>query len=151
MTVSVIIPALNEAPRIEQTLASVAAQPGAAEVIVVDGGSTDGTPARAARLATAVLDAPPGRARQMNHGAEVATGNVLLFLHADTLLPPNAFVLIRAALADPAVEAGAFRLQFDVETPLLRFYSFCTRFPLPRICFGDRGLFVRRAAMSRAH
>ena len=144
MKISVVIPALNEAARIESTLEAVVAQPGPSEVIVVDGGSTDDTMARAATSAT-VLTSAPGRARQMNRGAQAADGAVLLFLHADTLLPPDAFDLIRAALADPSAEAGAFRLSFDRNTPLLRFYSFCTRFPFRRICFGDRGLFVRRS------
>ncbi len=144
MKISVIIPALNEATRIERTLASVAEQPEPWEVIVVDGGSTDETAARAAQTAT-VLTSPPGRAHQMNRGWQAAEGEVLLFLHADTLLAPDAFDLIRTVLVDASVEAGAFRLRFDVETPLLRFYSFCTRFHMPRICFGDRGLFVRRS------
>ena len=143
MKISVVIPALNEAARIESTLEAVVAQPEPWEVLVVDGGSTDDTRARAATYAT-VLSSSPGRARQMNRGAEAADGAVLLFLHADTRLPPNAFALIRTTLADPSAEAGAFRLRFDRDTPLLRFYSFCTRFRLPRICFGDRGLFVRR-------
>ncbi|MDX1546472.1 MAG: TIGR04283 family arsenosugar biosynthesis glycosyltransferase [Rhodothermales bacterium] len=144
--ISVVIPALNEARRIEATLASVRAQAGPSEVVVVDGGSTDGTPERAAAGGARVLSAAPGRARQMNAGAEATDGAVLLFLHADTLLPPDAFEAIRRTLTDPRAEAGAFRLAFDRWTPLLRFYSFCTRFALPRICFGDRGLFVRRAA-----
>lgn len=145
MNISVIIPAINEASCIEQTLASVVVQPMPWEIIVVDGGSTDDTIERAASLAT-VLSADPGRARQMNRGAREASGDVFLFLHADTLLPDDALDIIRATLADLEAEAGVFRLQFDVETPLLRFYSFCTRFALPRICFGDRGLFVRRSA-----
>ena len=144
MKISVVIPALNEAMRIESTLEAVVAQPEPWEVIVVDGGSADDTRARAEAYAT-VLTSPPGRARQMNRGAQDADGDVLLFLHADTLLPPDAFDRIRATLADASVEAGAFRLSFDAPTPLLRFYSFCTRFPFPRICFGDRGLFVRRS------
>lgn len=143
LTLSVIIPTLNEAGRIEQTLTSVEAQPHVSEVIVVDGGSTDGTRERTSGRAT-VLQSPPGRARQMNAGAARATGDVLLFLHADTLLPAGATSAVGAALADPAVEAGLFRLGFDRETPLLCFYSFCTRLPSPLLGFGDRGLFVRR-------
>ena len=143
MKVSVIIPALNEAAYIEATLASVEAQAGPREVIVVDGGSTDATPTLAARHAT-VHRSPPSRAGQMNHGAARASGEVLLFLHADTQLPPGTLDHIRACLRPADAEAGTFRLRFDRETPLLRFYSFCTRLPLPRLCFGDRGLFVRR-------
>ncbi len=144
MKMSVIIPALDEAACIERTLRAVAAQPGPHEVIVADGGSRDQTRARAAAFACVVTSAP-GRARQMNRGARAASGDVLLFLHADTLPPPDAFAAISAVLADPTVEAGVFRLAFDRQTPLLRFYGFCTRFRLPRLCFGDRALFVRRA------
>ncbi|HMB94273.1 MAG TPA: TIGR04283 family arsenosugar biosynthesis glycosyltransferase [Rhodothermales bacterium] len=143
MKISVVIPARNEAARIEQTLHAVTSQPGPFEVIVVDGGSDDATKALAA-LHAQVLSSAPGRARQMNAGAALATGEVVLFLHADTLLPPDAFTVVRTTLIDPAVEGGAFRLAFDTDTLLLRFYSFCTHFALPRICFGDRAHFVRR-------
>ena len=145
MHLSVIIPALNEAARIEETLQAVHAQPGEHEVIVVDGSSIDATRLRAARRATVLVSAP-GRARQMNAGAERATGDVLLFLHADTLLPPDALAAIRGALAQPDVAAGTFRLAFDRWTPLLRLYSACTALPLASLAFGDRGLFVRRSA-----
>ena len=143
MRLSVVIPTLNEAEQIERTLASVEAQAYRCEIIVADGGSTDATRERAAGRAR-VVGAGAGRARQMNAGAAHATGDVLLFLHADTRLPPDAAHAIAAALADPAAEAGLFRLAFDQDSPLLRFYSFCTRFPSPRLGFGDRGLFVRR-------
>lgn len=141
--ISVVIPTLNEAPYVDRALRSVARQHGPHEIIVADGGSTDATRERAAERAT-VLVGDRGRARQMNAGAAVASGEVLLFLHADTQLPAYAFRWIRATLASSAAEAGLFRLRFDVETPLLRFYAWCTRFPLPRIAFGDRALFVRR-------
>lgn len=140
--ISIIVPALNEVDHIEATLRSVAAQKEERETIVVDGGSTDDT-VRTARPHADVLSAPRGRARQMNAGARHARGDVLLFLHADTLLPDGALALVRRTLDDPSAEGGAFRLRFDHPTPLLRFYSFCTRFPLPRICFGDRAFFVR--------
>ena len=143
MKVSVIIPTLNEAALIDDTLAGVSAQPDPLEILVVDGGSSDGTRDRARSHAT-VLTAPQGRALQMNRGAEAATGAALLFLHADTLLPPNGLDAIREALSDPAVDAGIFRLAFDRNPPFLQFYSFCTRLPWTRLCFGDRGLFVRR-------
>lgn len=143
MKISVIIPALNEEARIERTLRRAREQEGPLEVLVVDGGSEDRTRELAARQARVIRSAP-GRARQMNAGAAEAAGEVFLFLHADTLLPPHALAAVRQALADPQAEAGAFRLRFDVDAPLLRFYSLCTRLPLPRLCFGDRGLFVRR-------
>lgn len=144
MKVSVIIPTLNEAAHIEQTLETAAAQPGPHEFIVADGGSTDATRDIAAPYAH-VFDAPTGRAYQMNAGAARATGDVLLFLHADSLLPPNALSIIRRTLQAPTFEGGAFRLTFDRFSPLLSFYSFCTHFPFPSLCFGDRGLFVRRS------
>lgn len=147
MKISVIVPALNEAARIEATLRSVARQPEPWEVIVADGGSDDGTQMLAASWAS-VIETPRGRARQMNAGAQQASGDVLLFLHADTLLPEDGLTPIRQVLHDPTVEAGIFRLAFDARTPLLRFYSFCTRLPHPAICFGDRGLFVRRAVFA---
>ncbi len=113
------------------------------EVIVADGGSADATRRLAASFAK-VVESPRGRALQMNAGAAVASGDVYVFLHADTLLPPTAFSSIRSVLVDPRIESGAFRLRFDDESPILRFYSFCTHLPLPQICFGDRAMFVRR-------
>ncbi len=144
MRIAVVIPALNEAARIEQTIRAVAAQPGPVEILVADGGSSDDTVARASTLAR-VVTCPPGRARQMNRGAAETKGDVLFFLHADTLPPPDALPSIRSTLTDPEAEAGAFRLSFDLNRPLLRFYSWCTHFPVRHLCFGDRGLFVRRA------
>lgn len=143
MTISVIIPTLNEAAHIGATLHAVHAQPGPKEVIVVDGGSTDETVARAAPHAT-IREAPRGRAVQMNRGAAIARGDVLFFLHADTHPPPDGLDCIREALQPPGAEAGIFRLGFNRSSPLLRFYSWCTRWPWIRLAFGDRGLFVRR-------
>lgn len=144
MRIAVIIPALNEAAYLEKTLQSVQReQPYGCWV--VDGGSHDDTLSLAGNYAS-VLTAPTGRAHQMNAGAAAALeAEVFLFLHADTLLPTGALQAITEALADPTVGAGTFRLQFDVETPLLQFYSFCTHLPWHRICFGDRGLFIRKS------
>lgn len=143
-TISVVIPTLNEAACIEDTLANVQAQDGPVEVIVVDGGSDDGTRERAQRQAR-VTRAPRGRATQMNRGAQETSGDVLLFLHADSRLPPEGLSAIRHALADPTVEGGTFRLRFDRDGPLLRLYSLCTRLSWSRLCFGDRGQFLRRS------
>lgn len=149
MTVSVIIPALNEADIIEATLRSVQAQPGPKEIIVVDGGSSDDTLNRAVPYAT-VATAVQGRAAQMNHGAAIASGEVLWFLHADTRPPARALPRIRDAVCQSGVESGIFRLSFDQDTPLLRLYSWCTRWPWIRLAFGDRGLFTTRAAFDAA-
>jgi rSAM/selenodomain-associated transferase 2 len=119
-------------------------------VIVVDGGSADATAARAAARGARVVAASQGRARQMNAGAARARGDVLLFLHADTTLPESALAAVRRTLFDggdgTAVQAGTFRLRFDRNGWLLRLYAFATRLRWRRFCYGDRGLFVRRAA-----
>jgi len=140
--ISVIIPALNEADEIEAAIDSVRLQSEPHEIIVVDGGSEDATPALARRHAR-IITSTRGRARQMNRGATAAHGDILLFLHADSTLPPGGLTLIRAAIADGA-ESGAFRLAFDSRNPLLLFYSSFTRLPFSMLCFGDRGIFTRR-------
>lgn len=145
LTVSIVIPTLNEASVLPATLRRVASQPGPKEVVVVDGHSTDGTAEVAQRMGATVFQTPAGRAVQMNRGAEHSRGDALLFLHADTLLPTDGLTAIRDALAEPATEAGTFRLRFARETPLLQLYAWTTRLPWIRIAFGDRGLFVRRS------
>jgi len=143
--ISIIIPALNEENAIGPTLQRVGAQADPFEVLVVDGGSDDRTRDRARSAGATVLQAPKGRAAQMSHGAQHASGDIFLFLHADTLLPPNGLALIRRTLTDPNASSGTFRLQFDEPTLLLRFYAWCTHLPWIRLCFGDRGQFVRRS------
>lgn len=98
MRFSIIIPALNEEHAIGATLQTLQPLRGQAEIILVDGGSSDATRARAAPLVDRLLNSPRGRARQMNRGAEHAGGEVLIFLHADTRLPPEALTAIDAAL-----------------------------------------------------
>ena len=147
VSIAVIVPCLNEANVLRPTLESVAAQEHPLEMIVVDGGSTDDTVAIAKEYGR-VITAARGRASQMNAGAATARSDVLFFLHADTVLPQQALGGVRKILQRSSIDAGAFRLRFDHPTPLLRFYSFCTRFGIPRLCFGDRGLFVRRGAFA---
>lgn len=143
--ISIVIPTLNEEDTIGPTLRRVHTQEEPFEILVVDGGSSDETRQYARVQDATVLSTEQGRAVQMNCGAEQASGDVLLFLHADTLLPPNALSAIRTLLADPRTTSGTFRLQFDRSTPLLRFYAWCTQWPWIRLCFGDRGQFVRRS------
>jgi rSAM/selenodomain-associated transferase 2 len=140
VNLSVIIPTLNEAVAIGRTLDSL---PPEVQVVVVDGGSTDDTSRIAAERGT-VVQGPRGRARQMNEGARHATGDVLLFLHADTLFGEAALEGMHKSLSDSRVESGTFRLRFDAPGWLLRMYGACTRLTPPSLCFGDRGLFVRR-------
>lgn len=142
MLITIVIPTLNEAACIEHTLSTLQQQTAPFEVVVADGGSVDHTAAIAAPLAR-VIASGRGRATQMNAGAAVARGEVLLFLHADTQLPDNALELIRNAVSS-GIHAGNFRLKFDARSPLLNLYSFFTRFQFSHFSFGDRGLFVTK-------
>jgi rSAM/selenodomain-associated transferase 2 len=144
MTVSVIIPALNEASCIAATIASLRRQ-GPCEIIVVDGGSRDGTP-ELAGAADAVLASPPGRALQMNVGASHARGDNLLFLHADCHLSPGALPCLERALAHAAVVAGCFTMRVQAEGALYRSIDAAAgmRVRLTGVVYGDQGLFVRR-------
>ena len=153
--ISVIIPVLDEAARICAQLSSAIAHADPAEVIVVDGGSTDDTVARVRADGRAVLlSAARGRARQLNAGAAAATGDILLFLHADVRLPPGAAGHIRATLAQPGCVAGAFRTRtlLDSDTqnawirPLLPIADLRSRYT--RRPYGDQALFVWQRAFA---
>jgi rSAM/selenodomain-associated transferase 2 len=161
MRLSIIIPVLNEETGILPTLENVAACAPQAEVILVDGGSTDTTPERVsaflAQRASSCLLRPSspaqwrllrsgrGRGRQMNLGAAEATGDVLLFLHADTHLPPDAPGLIEKALHDPRNLGGNFRIRFVPPSPVANLYTriYNARSRV-RIFYGDSALWVRR-------
>lgn len=149
MRLSIIVPALDEASGIGATLAAL--QPlrrRGHEVIVVDGASRDGTAEIARSLADRVLAAPRGRAMQMNAGAAAASGEALLFLHADTVLPADADRAVREALAVSAW--GRFDVRIDGRSPLLRLVAgfMNVRSRLTGIATGDQALFVRRDAFS---
>jgi rSAM/selenodomain-associated transferase 2 len=144
---TVVVPALNEAAGIERGLAALAGlRARGHEVIVVDGGSADATARLAAPLADRVIQAPRGRAAQLNAGAAAATGDALLFLHADTLLPPEADRAVLAALAGCAW--GRFDVRFESDDPRLSVIAFFInrRSRLTGIATGDQALFVRRDA-----
>ena len=144
MDISVIIPTLNEAATIGETLRRVRSS-GSCEVIVVDGGSDDGTPELARPQADLVLSAGHGRATQMNVGARAASGQVLLFLHADTVLPPDFPALLENALRNPRVVGGRFDVRLDTEGRLFRIIETLMnlRSRLSRIATGDQAIFVR--------
>lgn len=144
--ISVIIPTLNEEETVPATLESLNSQAPPFEVIVADGQSTDNTRTHARKAGASVIEAPRGRATQMNCGADYAAADLLLFLHADTHLPPNGLSHVRRTLSVPDNDAGIFQLRFDASGPLLHFYEWCTSWPWIRLCFGDRGLFVTRTA-----
>jgi rSAM/selenodomain-associated transferase 2 len=144
MAISVIIPALNEQTTIASVLKNIVSLDGIEEVIVVDGGSTDNTPLIAAGYAR-VVHSPQGRARQMNAGAAAAKGDVLLFLHADTLLPVEAATVIKQCLANPKVIGGRFRVRLDNTGWRFRMvgWSINMRDRLIKGFTGDQAIFVR--------
>lgn len=144
MKISVIIPALNEAKNILSCLHSVKNQQGEIEVLVVDGGSMDGT-VDIARPRARVIESERGRAVQMNSGANHCTGEVLLFLHADSQLPPEGLLQVERVLANPSIVGGTFMLRFDSPGFLLRMITFFTRFKFRYFHYGDQGIFVRRS------
>jgi len=141
--ISVIVPALDEAGSIGRTLASVP-QREDLEVIVVDGGSTDGTPELARAGGARVVPGLPPRSRQMNLGAAAARGAIYLFLHADTLLPEGFADPVRDASADPSVAAGAFHLKIDSARAGIRAVERVAnlRSQYLSLPYGDQALFV---------
>lgn len=145
--VSVVMPTLDEAERIGALVASLNGESELAEVIVADGGSSDGTAALAAAKGARVITGACGRGAQLRAGAAAAHGEILLFLHADSVFPPGGIAAITAAL-DRAPEApgGNFRVIFDGDRRfhhwLTRTYAWVRRFAL---YYGDSGIFVRRS------
>ena len=149
--ISVVIPALNEGDRIASTIQSLDAA-GVGELIVVDGGSSDGTVAAARSLGAKVLSTEANRGRQQNLGAQHATGSILLFLHADTSLPPGFADHVRATLARPSVSAGAFRFRLDADGWQYRLVEkvVALRCRLLQLPYGDQAIFVSREMFERA-
>jgi rSAM/selenodomain-associated transferase 2 len=142
---SVIIPTLNEAGRIGASVAAVRALDPAVEIIVADGGSSDGTPELAAAAGAIVVRAPRGRGPQCNAGAARARGDVLIFLHADTTLPDVAFPVLHDLFADLAVQIAKFRLSFDESDWLLDIAARLMWFDSLLTSYGDQGIVIRRA------
>jgi rSAM/selenodomain-associated transferase 2 len=152
MRLSIIVPVLNEATALPDTLDGLRGLRTAGhEVIVVDGGSTDGSAALARSRADRVIEAPVGRARQMNAGAALASGDVLLFLHADTHLPKDAADVILAGLDSGRHDWGRFDVRLSGRHPMLRVVEFMInlRSRLSGIATGDQAIFVRRALFQR--
>ena len=147
--ISIVIPVLNEAIAIRAVLAQVLDRPNV-EAIVVDGGSEDDTVAIAKTMGVKVISTTAGRARQMNAGAAVATGDILLFLHADTQLPPNFDCFVRQALQQPGTFAGAFELQIDAQLRgvglIERMVNWRSRFlSMP---YGDQAIFLKTSVFA---
>ena len=149
MRVSIIVPMLNEAPGLPGLLARLTElERQGCEILIVDGGSDDGSVSLAERAGFRVLASPKGRARQMNLGAAQATGDVLLFLHADTLLPEGALTTLRQSMQKTAAVWGRFDVLIDGAHPMLRVIATLMnhRSRWTGIATGDQAIFVTRKA-----
>ncbi|MBV8811819.1 MAG: TIGR04283 family arsenosugar biosynthesis glycosyltransferase [Acidobacteriaceae bacterium] len=150
MLISIVVPALNEGSQIGTTLDALARLAGEKEIIVVDGGSEDRTIEIASRPGIRTLCCERGRGHQMHAAALTATGDVLWFVHADTIPPVNALERIENALRNPGISAGNFGLTFEGASRAARLLT--TVYPLLRflgLCYGDSGIFVRRSVYQR--
>jgi rSAM/selenodomain-associated transferase 2 len=150
MRVSIIIPALNEAQTIRHNVErAVALHP--AEVVVVDGASSDDTASIARAAGARVSSSPRGRALQQNAGARLAVGDILLFLHADTWLAEGALSQVYQAMENPAVQHGAFRQQIDDPAVVYRWLERgnAARVRWRNVPYGDQGIFIRRELFER--
>lgn len=145
--ISIIVPVYNEAKGIKKfidTLSSLLEPQDKTELIIVDGGSLDETVEICKEKNVTVLKSPKkGRANQMNFGAKHAKGNILYFLHSDSV-PPKNFVDIITEQINNGVDAGCFRLAFQPKSLLLNFFAWFTRFNIVFFRFGDQSLFIRR-------
>jgi rSAM/selenodomain-associated transferase 2 len=152
MKFSVIIPVFNEAENLVRTLDALRNCSEAPEIIVVDGGSTDGSVEAARRYASDVVISPKGRGIQQDTGARHAKGDVFIFLHADTLLPDGYDRMIFRALADPAVVFGAFSLAIYPPSPALNLIASVAnlRSRILKLPYGDQALFIRQSAYVRS-
>jgi rSAM/selenodomain-associated transferase 2 len=148
--ISIVIPALNESQSIESCLFRLKKQIKHHEIVVVDGGSDDNT-LDIVRALSGVkwLCSPPGRGKQMNRGAEVAEGDLLLFLHADTCLPQGGLDRIETMMAQGGIVAGSFSLSFDEPNLLLKLYALFSRTNHLLFTYGDQGLFMTRHIFER--
>lgn len=151
-SVSIIIPTFNEASCIQRTLDAIPRVRGNIEVIVVDGGSDDSTIEIAQCAGARVIESDRGRGIQLHSGALIARGQALLFLHADTILPREAVVLIENSLSDGASTVGGnFEVCFDGESQAARFMTWLyRRLGQLGLYYGDSGIFVRAAAYEAA-
>jgi rSAM/selenodomain-associated transferase 2 len=150
LKISVIIPALNEAPTISRVI-STAQKATNVEIIIVDGGSSDGTPEIAKSLGVRIIFTTTGRANQMNAGAAAAIGDILLFLHADTHLPEGFDTCVRQALAKPGTVGGAFELKIDAPLPSLRLVEkgVNCRSHFLQMPYGDQAIFLTTATFNQ--
>jgi len=148
-TISVIIPTLGEASKLPILVQSLKSQ-GFEEIIVADASDDTATAIAALRAgAVCLANLAKGRGSQMSAGAQVASCDILFFLHADSALPSNAYAAINSALANQDNVAGSFRLSFDSKHPLLAIYAWFGRFNCLIATYGDQGLFLRRTTYEK--
>ena len=145
--ISVIVPVLNEAERITRLISSLQSLDGEKEIIISDGGSTDGTREKILSFSNVTLiNSPLGRARQMNAGAQISSGKILWFVHADSVVSPSSLHDIERAISGGAI-GGFFRLRFyDADDKFMKFIERTSHTRAKRfgLIFGDQGLFLRR-------
>jgi len=141
---SVIIPTLNEEKYLPPVLEHLKNINEDLEIIIADGGSKDNTVKIAERFNVKVCKSEKGKGFQLNKGASCAAGEILIFLHADTFLPINAFSLINEYLLVRKVDIAAFKMKFDKEGFLMDIYSWFTKFDSIFTTFGDQVIVIRR-------
>lgn len=143
-TISIIIPVLNEANYIKKVLLSISKNAGSnriKEILVVDGGSSDETPSNARNYGATVISSKKGRAAQMNVGAAIATGEILYFLHVDSLPPKHFDLAVFQALIE-GHEVGCFQMRFNSDSNFLKFFAWCTKINHQICRGGDQSLFI---------
>ena len=146
---TVVIPTFNEERHLHRSISSAEGRD--VEVIVADGGSTDGTRRRAESLGARVIKSPLGRARQQNFGAAAARGEAVLFLHADTLLPQGYLPRVFETLMAPGTVVGAFRFKTDFRRPFMRLVEWMThlRATYLHLPYGDQAIFMKKSTFEK--
>ena len=151
--ISIIIPVLNEEDYIKKVLLNIknnAASNQIKELLVIDGGSEDATIKTALNEGARVISTAKGRALQMNTGAAIASGDILYFLHVDTLPPKDFDLEILNAYAE-GFKVGCFRMKFDSSHPFLSIFTWCTRINTPLCRGGDQSLFILKSLFEKAN
>lgn len=142
---SLIVPCLNEEKFISECLSSIRKSFANDEIILVDGGSTDRTMELASSFDVRIIKSTKGRGIQMNAGAEKASGDILIFVHADTIIPDNARPIIENEFANPDIKIATFRLGFDADHKILNFYSKFSNYDSMFTKFGDQCIIIRKS------
>lgn len=148
---SVIIPTLNEEKHIASCIDNINKCLPGAEIIVSDGGSKDNTLQIAVNMGALILSSLNGRGSQLNLGTEKATSKILIYLHADTVLPANSNLLIDNIFTNKKVKVATFKMNFDIDSRILNLYSWFTKFESIFTRFGDCGIVVRKSYFEKGN